>query len=99
MLCAPLFTAHKLVGLPVVSVATENSWTKHGELRAVTLKREYRLAKIVFEPVVHANSTTKAINPFHDVLANHTLRRREIIEQRSCLLFPDPRPLPAAIHR
>lgn len=57
MLSAPFMTIQEVADLLKVSNATVRSWIKNGELRAVKLEREFRIAKVDLESFVEVRTT------------------------------------------
>lgn len=58
MLSAPFMTIQEVADLLKVSNATVRSWIKNGELRAVKLEREFRIAKVDLQRFVDSRATT-----------------------------------------
>ena len=57
MLRAQFYTIHDVADLLKVSDATVRTWIKNGDLRAVKLEREFRIAKIDLENFVNKKAT------------------------------------------
>jgi len=57
MLRAPFMTIQDVAELLKVSKATVRTWIKNGELRAVKLEREFRIARVDLERFVEARAT------------------------------------------
>ena len=57
MLSKPFFTTHEIAELMKVSEATVRSWIRDGELRAIRLGREFRVAAKDLEAFVDAHAT------------------------------------------
>ena len=51
-------TIQEVADLLKVSNATVRSWIKNGELRAVKLEREFRIAKVDLQRFVDSRATT-----------------------------------------
>lgn len=62
MLSAPFMTIQEVADLLKVSNATVRSWIKSGELRAVKLEREFRIAKVDLQNFVDARATKDTNN-------------------------------------
>jgi DNA binding domain, excisionase family len=58
MLSAPFMTIQEVADLLKVSNATVRSWIKNGELRAVKLEREFRVAKVDLQSFIESRVTT-----------------------------------------
>ena len=65
MLSKPLMTTHEIAELFKVSEATVRAWIHEGELRAIRLGREFRVAVKDLEAFVNAHATRSA-NPEAD---------------------------------
>lgn len=57
MLSAPFMTIQEVADLLKVSNATVRSWIKNGELRAVKLEREFRIAKVDLQSFIESRVT------------------------------------------
>jgi len=57
MLTAPFMTIQEVAELLKVSSVTVRSWIKNGELRAVRLEREFRIARVDLQRFVDARAT------------------------------------------
>ncbi|WP_422367128.1 helix-turn-helix domain-containing protein [Pelagibius sp.] len=57
MLSRPFFTTHEIAELLKVSEATVRNWIHEGELRAVRLGRDFRVAAKDLEAFVNARAT------------------------------------------
>lgn len=57
MLSKPFFTTHDVAELLKVSEATVRTWIHDGELRAIRVGREFRLAAKDLEAFVNAHAT------------------------------------------
>jgi len=57
MLSKPFFTIHEIAELLKISEATIRNWIHAGELRAVRLGREFRVAAKDLEAFVNAHAT------------------------------------------
>ena len=60
MLSKPFFTIHEIAELMKVSEATVRHWIHDGELRAVRLSREFRVAAKDLEAFVNEHATRPA---------------------------------------
>lgn len=60
MLSKPFYTTHEIAELLKISEATIRSWIHEGELRAVRLGREFRVAAKDLEAFVNAHATRPA---------------------------------------
>ena len=60
MLSRPFFTTHEIAELLKVSEATVRNWIHEGELRAVRLGRDFRVAAKDLEAFVNARATQPA---------------------------------------
>lgn len=57
MLSAPFYTIQEVSDLLKVSNATIRTWIKNGNLRAVKLEREFRIAKMDLESFIEKRFT------------------------------------------
>jgi excisionase family DNA binding protein len=57
MMSAPFMTIQEVADLLKVSNATVRSWIKNGELRAVKLEREFRVAKVDIQNFIESRVT------------------------------------------
>jgi len=60
MLTAPFMTIQEVADLLKVTNVTVRSWIKNGELRAVRLEREFRIAKVDLQRFVDERVTMDA---------------------------------------
>ena len=60
MLSKPFFTIHEIAELLKVSEATVRHWIHEGDLRAVRLNREFRVAAKDLEAFVNEHATRPA---------------------------------------
>ncbi len=60
MLSKPFMTTHEIVELLEVSEATVRTWIHEGELRAIRVGREFRVAATDLEAFVNAHATESA---------------------------------------
>jgi excisionase family DNA binding protein len=65
MLSKPFMTTHEIAELFKVSEATVRAWIHEGELRAIRVGREFRVAVKDLEAFVDANAT-RSENPEAD---------------------------------
>ena len=63
MLSKPFFTIHEIAELLKISEATIRNWIHAGELRAVRLGREFRVAAKDLEAFVNAHATRPQQQP------------------------------------
>ena len=63
MLSASFYTIHDVAELLKVSDATVRSWIKNGELQAVKLEREFRIARVDLQAFVEERLTTRISRP------------------------------------
>lgn len=63
MLSKPLLTTHDAAGLVKVKEATVRSWIHSGDLRAIQLGREWRIAVTDLEAFLNAHANRAAEAP------------------------------------
>ena len=63
MLSAKFYTVKEISDLLVVNEATVRNLIKNGEIRAIRLEREYRVAKIDLEAFLNSHATRNATPP------------------------------------
>jgi excisionase family DNA binding protein len=61
MLSRPFFTTHDIAEVLKVNEATVRGWIKSGDLRAVDIGREWRVAQIDLEAFLDAHANRSAI--------------------------------------
>jgi excisionase family DNA binding protein len=60
MLTRPFFTTHDIADILKVNEATVRGWIKSGDLRAVDIGREWRVAQIDLEAFLNAHANRSA---------------------------------------
>ena len=63
MLSKPFMTTHEIAELLKVSEATVRNWIHEGDLRAVRIGRDFRVAAKDLEAFVNAHATRPASEP------------------------------------
>jgi excisionase family DNA binding protein len=63
MLSRPFMTTHEIAELLKVSEATVRAWIHEGELRAIRVGREFRVAAKDMELFVNAHATRPTYSP------------------------------------
>lgn len=62
MLSKPFYTTHEIAELLKVSEATVRSWIHEEELRAIKLRREFRVVAKDLEVFINAHATRSTIS-------------------------------------